>query len=162
MHRDLKPENVLVTADGRAKILDFGLARFTPEEEDGGEAAGTLRLTGAGTVMGTVAYMSPEQAQGRPVDFRTDQFSLGVMLYEMAAGRRPFDHPTEAETIAAILRDRSSAAHRRPAAAALAHRALPGQEPGRALRLDARAGARAGLTSRRAGVAARGDGRPCG
>jgi predicted ATPase/serine/threonine protein kinase len=104
VHRDLKPENVVVTADGRAKILDFGLARFTPE--DGGPSHPTVTsLTGAGEVMGTVAYMSPEQAQGRAVDFHTDQFSLGVMLYEMASGRRPFDHATGAETIAAILRD---------------------------------------------------------
>ena len=104
VHRDLKPENVLVTADGRAKILDFGLARFTAEDEDRSDKTRTF-LTGAGAVMGTVAYMSPEQTQGRAVDFRTDQFSLGVMLYEMAAGRRPFDHANEAETIAAILRD---------------------------------------------------------
>jgi serine/threonine protein kinase len=104
VHRDLKPENVLVTADGRAKILDFGLARFAAEDEGGNQPAGTP-LTSAGAVMGTVSYMSPEQAQGRAVDFRTDQFSLGVMLYEMAAGRRPFDHATGAETTAAILRD---------------------------------------------------------
>ena len=104
VHRDLKPDNILVTADGRAKVLDFGLARFTGDDEEGHEAT-RAPLTGEGTVMGTVAYMSPEQAQGRAVDFRTDQFSLGVMLYEMTAGRRPFDHPTDAETIAAILRD---------------------------------------------------------
>ena len=104
VHRDLKPDNVVVTADGRAKVLDFGLARFAPEDgADAGEAGRSL--TGEGAVMGTVAYMSPEQAQGRPVDFRTDQFSLGVMLYEMAGGRRPFDHETAAETIASILRD---------------------------------------------------------
>jgi non-specific serine/threonine protein kinase len=104
VHRDLKPENVVVTLDGRAKILDFGLARFTLEGEGGSHPA-PVSLTGSGAVMGTVAYMSPEQAQGREVDFHTDQFSLGVMLYEMASGRRPFDHPTGAETIAAILRD---------------------------------------------------------
>jgi predicted ATPase len=104
VHRDLKPENVMLTPDGRAKVLDFGLARFSAE--DGlDSAAGTRSLTASGVVMGTVAYMSPEQAQGRPLDFRTDQFSLGVMLYEMAAGRRPFDQANGAETIAAILRD---------------------------------------------------------
>ena len=109
VHRDLKPENVVVTKDGRVKVLDFGLARMAPpllEAGGSGEqetAAGPL--TAAGVVVGTAAYMSPEQAQGQEVDFRTDQFSLGVMLYEMATGHRPFEQRTAAETIAAILRD---------------------------------------------------------
>jgi predicted ATPase len=108
VHRDLKPENVVVTADGRAKVLDFGLARIEPRaRETSGDDVPTAAhpLTEAGTVVGTVAYMSPEQAQGREVDYRSDQFSLGIMLYEMATGRRPFEHHTAAETIAAILRD---------------------------------------------------------
>jgi predicted ATPase len=108
VHRDLKPENVVVTPDGRAKVLDFGLARIEPRsrESSGDDVPTAARpLTEAGTVVGTVTYMSPEQAQGRAVDYRSDQFSLGVMLYEMATGRRPFEHPTAAETIAAILRD---------------------------------------------------------
>jgi predicted ATPase len=105
VHRDLKPENVVVTPDGRAKVLDFGLARVASGSSSSEGATATGPLTGPGEIIGTVAYMSPEQAQGRAVDFRTDQFSLGVMLYEMATGRRPFEQETSAETIAAILRD---------------------------------------------------------
>jgi predicted ATPase len=108
VHRDLKPENVVVTREGRAKVLDFGLARIEPRSrETGGDEDPTAvrPLTAAGVVVGTVAYMSPEQAQGREVDYRSDQFSLGVMLYEMATGHRPFEQRTAAETIAAILRD---------------------------------------------------------
>ena len=108
VHRDLKPENVVVTQDGRVKVLDFGLARFEPRSQGlGGDEEETAAhsLTGEGVVMGTVAYMSPEQAQGDDVDYRSDQFSLGVMLYEMATGRRPFGKGTAAGTLAAILRD---------------------------------------------------------
>jgi len=107
VHRDLKPENVVVTKEGHAKVLDFGLARIEPRsrETGGDEDPTAVPLTAAGVVMGTVAYMSPEQAQGREVDYRSDQFSLGVMLYEMATGQRPFEQRTAAETIAAILRD---------------------------------------------------------
>jgi len=108
VHRDLKPENVVVTPDGRAKVLDFGLARFTAVPASSEHATVTGPLTDAGVVMGTVAYMSPEQALGRAVDFRSDQFSLGIILYEMTTGRRPFDHKTAAETMAAILRDEAS------------------------------------------------------
>ena len=108
VHRDLKPENVVVTTDGRAKVLDFGLARIEPRSggTSGDEEPTAVRaLTGAGIVVGTVSYMSPEQAQGGEVDYRSDQFSLGVMLYEMATGRRPFGQRSAADTIAAILRD---------------------------------------------------------
>jgi predicted ATPase len=107
VHRDLKPENVVVTKEGRVKVLDFGLARMESRllGPGSGEQTAAAPLTATGTVVGTAAYMSPEQAQGRDVDFRTDQFSLGVMLYEMATGHRPFEQRTAAETIAAILRD---------------------------------------------------------
>jgi len=107
VHRDLKPENVVVTSEGRAKILDFGLARIEPGSRAGGDEQETAAspLTGTGVVMGTVGYMSPEQVEGGEVDYHSDQFSFGVMLYEMAAGRRPFEQRTAAATIAAILRD---------------------------------------------------------
>jgi predicted ATPase/serine/threonine protein kinase len=107
VHRDLKPENVMVTREGLVKVLDFGLARVPHGLGDGGadDATDVRPLTGDGVVVGTVAYMSPEQAQGLSLDHRTDQFSLGAMLYEMASGRRPFEHRTAAETIASILRD---------------------------------------------------------
>jgi predicted ATPase len=108
VHRDLKPENVLVTPDGRVKVLDFGLARILPAASEGDESeqpTAATSLTGTGTLLGTVGYMSPEQALGQAVDYRSDQFSLGVLLYEMATGRRPFARRTTAETLAAILRD---------------------------------------------------------
>jgi len=97
VHRDIKPANVIVTPESQVKILDFGLAKLV-EKELAGES-----LTEAGTVVGTVAYMSPEQASARPTDHRTDIFSLGVMLYEMLAGVRPFRGKSHVDTMNAIL-----------------------------------------------------------
>jgi serine/threonine protein kinase/tetratricopeptide (TPR) repeat protein len=107
VHRDLKPENIVVTADGLVKILDFGLAKLAPSASGADAREGTTvsRITDPGTVVGTVSYMSPEQASGEPVDFRSDQFALGAILYELATGRGPFQRGTAAETLTAILRE---------------------------------------------------------
>ena len=107
-HRDIKPENVMARRDGIVKVLDFGLAKLTEPATpviDSQASTMTRNSTEAGMVMGTPRYMSPEQARGEKVDLRTDIFSLGVMLYEMVAGRPPFAGVTPNETIAAILRD---------------------------------------------------------
>ena len=104
VHRDLKPENVMVSRDGLVKILDFGLAKAAPLTDLESRAETDARLTTPGVIVGTASYMSPEQAAGRPLDFRSDQFSLGSILWEMASGKSAFRRDTAAETLAAILR----------------------------------------------------------
>ena len=113
-HRDLKPDNVMVEPDGHVKVLDFGLAKLlqTGFVSDATQVAGA-RPTQEGHILGTVAYMSPEQAEGKPVDPRSDVFSLGIVLYEMITGERPFRGDTQISTLTSILRDTPPPVHER-------------------------------------------------
>jgi len=107
VHRDLKPDNLMVSSDDHAKILDFGLAKLTAESSGASASVATTidHATHPGLVLGTVGYMSPEQASGLPADSRSDQFSFGLVLYELLTGRRAFQRATAAETLSAIIRD---------------------------------------------------------
>ena len=129
VHRDLKPENLMVSRDGLVKILDFGLAKLAPS--DSNDETRT-RQTLPGAVVGTLEYMSPEQASGQVVDFRSDQFSFGSVLYEMLTGKSAFQRGSMAETLAAILRDQLAPLRalnsEAPAPLCCGGRALPRQE----------------------------------
>src|SRR5262249_11888023 len=103
VHRDIKPENVMLRSDGYVKVIDFGIAKRITPREAAEEKAKSESITSTGVVLGTASYMSPEQARGQKVDARTDIFSLGVSIYEMITGQRPFNGETQIDIVAAIL-----------------------------------------------------------
>lgn len=106
IHRDLKPGNIMITPEGRVKVVDFGLAKLASGSDSSEDQAATRKaLTAKGAIIGTVAYMSPEQAEGKPLDSRSDIFSYGAVVYEMLTGRRAFTGDSGASTMAAVLRE---------------------------------------------------------
>jgi serine/threonine-protein kinase len=149
VHRDLKPGNIKVIDDGRVKVLDFGLAKALDAADAASQADAmnsptlTMRATAMGMILGTAAYMSPEQAKGRPVDRRADVWAFGVVLFEMLTGRRAFDGPDTSEILAAVMRDTppldALPAETPPSIRRLLRRCL---EKDRAHRLDSMAAAR--------------------
>ncbi len=116
VHRDLKPENLFLTNDDRIKILDFGVAKLQPPPEDHRSVENLTTVTKHGAVIGTVAYMSPEQLRGKTVDHRSDIFSFGAILYEMLSGQRAFKGETEVDTMTAVLREEPADANLEQAA----------------------------------------------
>jgi len=111
IHRDLKPENLFLTNDDRIMILDFGVAKLQPSAEENRSPENLTTVTKHGTVIGTVAYMSPEQLRAKPVDHRSDIFSFGAILYELLSGKRAFQGETEVDTMTAVLREEPSPAN---------------------------------------------------
>ena len=147
VHRDLKPRNIMVTERGLVKILDFGIAKVNIAGDS--ESSTTQTLTNVGHVLGTVAYMSPEQAAGKEVDWRSDIFSFGSVLYEMTTGRRAFHEDTDLATMAAVIAKDPAPARQFAAGIAACpgthHRYLPAQETRGSLAIHGRCEIAAGF-----------------